>query len=110
MPATIDVLMADPLKFLRTFPIKLSTAKASRVEERVYYGKKKNDLRFDTVMPNVDDPAKVEICRAHIVQAQHGAPNFYSLTDACDLMITSQLSGCCMILDKSASPPKIAHV
>lgn len=107
MTATIDVLKADPLKFLQTFPIKISAGKASRLENQVYYGKKGNDLRFNTGFATVDDPATLETCAAHIVQARHGDPDFYQLTDACDLMITSQLSGCCMILEGTS---RIAHV
>jgi len=107
MTATIDVLKANPLKFLKTFPIKISTGKASRLEPQVYYGKKGNDLRFNTGFATADDPSTIETCAAHIVQAQHGAPNFYQLTDACDFMITSQLSGCCMILKGTS---QIAHV
>lgn len=109
MPATIDIFKLDPLKFLKVFRVKIATSKASRIEPSVYYGKKRDDLRFDT-WPNVDEPSKAETCRAHIVQAKHGAPDFYELTGECDLMLTTQLSGCCMILDTSGDTPKIAHV
>ena len=110
MPALIDVLKADPLKFLKAFRIKISTTRESRIAEMVYLGKKKDDLRFDTAMPNVDNPSEVETCRAHVVQARHGAPDFYELTGGCDLMITTQLSGCCMIADRTGATTRIAHV
>lgn len=110
MTATIDVLKQDPLKFLSVFRINIGTSKESRVEPSVYYGKKGSDLKFNTGFAIVDEPQKVEICRAHIVQAKHGAPEFWELTGESDLMLTTQLSGCCMILDDSGTIPKIAHV
>jgi hypothetical protein len=120
MTAIVDVLKADPIKFLKVFPIAIATSKQSRVADTVHYGQKTitlqgttksmKVLRFDTAFANVDNAAAAEVCRAHIVQAEHGAPNFYTLTDQSSLMLTTELSGCCMVLDKSVSPPRIAHV
>jgi hypothetical protein len=115
MPKIVDVLKADPLKFLKAFPIKLGSVGASRLDPNVTYGQKrqasgKSVLYFFNSWTQYDDQARVETTDAHIVQAQHGAPNFYTLTDQCDFMITSELSGCCLILDRTTSPPGIAHV
>lgn len=63
-------------------------------------------LYFFNSITQFDNPAQVETISAHIVQAQHGAPNFYALTDKCDVMVTSELSGCCLILDRSVPPPR----
>ena len=63
-------------------------------------------LYFFNSITQFDNPAQVETISAHIVQAQHGAPNFYALIDKCDVMVTSELSGCCLILDRSVPPPR----
>ena len=115
MPTVVDVLKSDPLKFLKTFPIKLGSVGASKLDANVKVGQKRQVggppvLYFFNSITQFDNPAQVETISAHIVQAQHGAPNFYALTDKCDVMVTSELSGCCLILDRSVSPPALAHV
>lgn len=115
MPATIEVLANDPIKFLKTFPIKIGSVGASRYVERVSYGQKRQMFGASPVLyffngpTQFDNPAQVETCPAHIVQALHGAPQFYTLDDQADVMLTSELSGCCVVLEPT-NPPKIAHV
>lgn len=117
MPSIVDTLKADPLKFLSVFPIKISTSGVSRVVDNVSYGQKSMNvsmggqtvLMFTNTFTQYDDTSKVETCKAHIVQAAHGAPQFYTLSGDSDFMITTELSGCCMVLDRSSNPPRIAH-
>ncbi len=118
MPTIVDTLKADPLKFLKVFPIKISTTGASRVFDSISYGQKtlysqrERDvvLMFNNTQESqFDDYSKVETCKAHVVQALYGAPQFYTLSADSDFMITTELSGCCMVLDRSANPPRIAH-
>ncbi len=114
MPKIVDTLKADPLKFLKVFPIKITTAGESCINDNVSYGQKSTsgyptELAFNTGYASFDDPTKTETCKAHIVKAQVGGLDFYTLTDDCDLMLTSQLSGCCMVLDRSVNPPRVAH-
>lgn len=110
--ATIDVLKANPLKFLQTFPIKIAYNKSeSAVIQQYHYGQKSGVLYFNNGFANVDDPQSAEVTRAHGVVAARGAPNFYELTNESDLMLTTQLSGCCIVLDDSdPNAIKIAHV
>ena len=117
MPTIVATLKADPLKFLSVFPIKISTVGASKVAPTVSYGQKtmssmmggQTVLMFTNSVTQYNDPTSVQTCKAHVVRAEHGAPQFYSLTDESDFMITTELSGCCMVLDRSVSPPQIAH-
>jgi len=115
MTSTLDVIINDPLKFLKAFPVKIGTVGASRVEEHVTYGQKRQAsgppvLFFFNGPTQYDDQAKVEFCRAHIVKAVRGPAEFYTLTDDCSFMITTELSGCCVVLDRTAASPRIAHV
>ena len=108
--ATIDVLKADPLKFLSTFPIKIAYNSAqSGLVNQYHYGQKSGVLYFNNGFANVDDPNTAEVTTAHGVVAARGAPNFYELNTQSTLMLTTQLSGCCVVLDKTG-PLKIAHV
>ena len=118
MPTIVDTLKADPLKFLKVFPIKISTSGASRIFDSISYGQKtmskmaggETVLMFNNTQgTQFDDSSKVETCKAHVVQALHGAPQFYTLSADSDFMITTELSGCCMVLDRSTNPPRIAH-
>jgi len=101
----MDVIKLDPIKFLSVFPIMISGTKTSTTKD-VFYGKKQSFLRFDPAFPNVDPGITAEKYKAHIVAAQHGEPNFYNLSGTSDVMITSQLSGCCLIRQNNT----LAHV
>jgi hypothetical protein len=117
MPSIVETLKADPLKFLKVFPIKISTTGASRIVDNINYGQKtmssmmggQTVLAFNTGWIQFDDPTKSDTCKAHVVQALHGAPQFYTLSAGSDFMLTTELSGCCMVLDRSVNPPQIAH-
>ncbi|MCP5086111.1 MAG: hypothetical protein GY952_04830 [Rhodobacteraceae bacterium] len=117
MPTIVATLKTNPLKFLKVFPIKISTTGASRVVNTVSYGQKtmsgmmggQTVLMFTNSFTQFNEPSKTETCKAHIVQAAHGAPQFYTLSAECDFMLTTELSGCCMVLDRSVNPPRIAH-
>lgn len=97
MPTIVDTLKADPLKFLKVFPIKISTTGASGIDDNVSYGQKTmTGMGGETVLmfnnnamgTQFDDPSKIETCKAHIVQALYGAPQFYTLSADRDFMIT----------------------
>ena len=109
--ATISVLKSDPLKFLSAFPIKIAYSSGdSKVVEQYYYGQKSGVLYFVNGFANIDEPGTAEVTKAHGVAAKRGAPDFYELSGGADLMLTTQLSGCCIVLDKSGATPRIAHV
>lgn len=77
MPSIVSTLKTDPLKFLKVFPIKISTTGASRVVDTVSYGQKtmsrmmggQTVLMFNNSFTQFDDASKTETCKAHIVQA-----------------------------------------
>ena len=109
--ATISVLKSAPLKFLKAFPIKIQyNSKDSKLIEQYYYGQKAGVLYFNNGFPNVDDPGSAEVTKAHGLVAKKGGPHFYELSGEADVMLTTQLSGCCVVLDDSGATPKIAHV